>query len=254
MILLGNFDTARPKRQAVTILTGDVFGRTDILAGQAEGSPHAYLVEQSPDVSLPPHFHLTEQFQIVVAGSGMLGRSHLLAPITIHYARAKTGYGPIVAGPDGLSYLTLRPRVEYGGHYLSDPKTRIDREAPKLQATSAHVPLTQMQNTAGIENAAQTTLLEPGVGRPAAWLSRLMPADLLEVPANYGPTGRFYVVASGNASVAGETLPPWSCIWEPAGERLASIKAGAQGAEIITLQFPDNRPPPAPVPSSSTSS
>lgn len=109
MTVIGDFEAARPGRRAVTILTGDVFGRTDIVAeGDAERpGPHAFLVEQRPDVVLPAHFHLNDPFQVVVAGRGTLGRRPI-APIAVHYARGRTGYGPIVAGPDGAELLTLR--------------------------------------------------------------------------------------------------------------------------------------------------
>lgn len=50
MAITGNYDTARPNRKAVTILMGDVFGRT---------------VEQSPGASLSPHFHTTDQFPVM---------------------------------------------------------------------------------------------------------------------------------------------------------------------------------------------
>ena len=50
MAITGNYDTARLNRKAVTILMGDVFGRT---------------VEQSPGASLSPHFHTTDQFPVM---------------------------------------------------------------------------------------------------------------------------------------------------------------------------------------------
>lgn len=239
MIVSGNFQTARSGRQAVAILTGDVFGRTDIVKGNQDdaGGPHAYLVEQSPGVVLPPHFHMTDQFQVVVAGNGTLGRSHELTFATVHYARAKTAYGPLVAGAEGLSYLTLRPRVEYGGHYLSDPTAVIDRRAPKFQITG-HA------NSASTEVCA--AVIEPQSDGLAAWQAKLAPGDSLQVPEKQSHAGRFCVVLAGNAVVAGEVLPPWSCIWISNGEPSGHIKAGPQGAELLALQFPQTHTAGAP--------
>ena len=50
MAITENYDTARPNRKAVTILTGDVFGR---------------MVAQSPGASLSPDFHTTDQFPVM---------------------------------------------------------------------------------------------------------------------------------------------------------------------------------------------
>ena len=240
MIIRGNFQTAQPRRQAVTILTGDVFGRTNIIEGAGsagEGGPHAYLVEQSPGVVLPPHFHLTDQFQVVVAGDGMLGRSHELSFATVHYARAKTAYGPLVAGAQGLSYLTLRPRVEYGGHYLSDPKTVVDRRAPKFQ-TTGHTDSASPLACAPVIAAQQDGL--------AVWQAKLAPGDVLRVPEQDTHAGRFCVVLAGSAVVAQEVLPPWSCVWMSHGEQPEQIMAGPEGAELLTLQFPNTQTAEAP--------
>lgn len=239
MIVSGNFDTMRPQRQAVTILTGDVFGRTNIIAGAApDGGPHAYLVEQLPDVALPPHFHMTEQFQVVLAGSGMLGRSHTLQPLTVHYARGKTAYGPIVADGDGLSYLTLRPQVEYGAHYLSDPKTVVDRQTPKFHTTSSAVAPAAASTLAATQLAPPIEMIALDASGLAAWLSRLAAGTPLLAPAHDLRADRFYVVTGGSAVLHGETLPPWSCVWVSADEPSTRIAAGPQGAELLTLQFP----------------
>lgn len=244
MTVTGNYEQARPHRKGVTILTGDVFGRTDIIAGDGSAErPPAYLVDQLPGVSLPPHFHMTDQFQVVVAGSGMMGRGHKLAPLTVHFARGKTGYGPIVAYAQGLSYLTLLPRVEYGGHYLSDPKTQGDRKVPKFQVTSKVVPLQD-----GIADVTPArVLIEPDYSGLSVWLSALTDGQVLSSPVG-GPTGRFHVVASGTAVVDGEALPPWSCVWVSAGEGDSRIEGCAGDTEILTLQFPvcSLIPPPLP--------
>lgn len=231
MIVSGNFETAESGRQAVTILTGDVFGRTNIVGGgpDGKGGPHAYLVEQSPGVVLPPHFHLTDQFQVVVAGGGTLGRSHELAFATVHYARAKTAYGPLIAGADGLSYLTLRPHVEYGGHYLSDPGTVVDRRAPKFQTTG---------HADRASTLACAAIIDPQTDGLAAWQAKLAAGDPLQVPEGPRHAGRFCVVMAGKVVVEKEVFPPWSCIWMSAGEPPGHITAGPQGAELLTLQFP----------------
>src|SRR5262245_3090879 len=84
---------------------------TDIIGSLEEprGEPQAFVVEQAPNWTLRPHYHLMHQFQVAIAGSGMLGR-HPLAPFTVHYASPESGYGPIVSGDQGLTYITIRQK------------------------------------------------------------------------------------------------------------------------------------------------
>ena len=49
----------------------------------------------------------------VVGGGGTMGR-HEIAPIMVHYAGAYSGYGPIIAGPEGVKYFTIRAVHEAG--------------------------------------------------------------------------------------------------------------------------------------------
>ena len=109
MIVSGNFETAKSGWQAVAILTGDVFGRTHIVAGDqdGEGGPHAYLVEQSSGVVLPPHFHLTDQLQVVMAGSVAVVED-VFPPWPCIWMSAGEQPGHITAGPQGADLLTLQ--------------------------------------------------------------------------------------------------------------------------------------------------
>ena len=94
-------------------------------------SPNAALIKQSPHSVLRPHFHQASQFQIFVAGGGKLGR-HDIKPFTAHYAGQQTGYGPIIAGPEGISYFTLRPVTDTGILVLAGGSQRggpVDPEA-----------------------------------------------------------------------------------------------------------------------------
>jgi hypothetical protein len=76
-------------------------------------SPTMFLVEQPAGKVLPTHWHRENQFQVVVGGGGTMGR-HEIAPIMVHYAGAYSGYGPIIAGPEGVKYFTIRAVFEQG--------------------------------------------------------------------------------------------------------------------------------------------
>lgn len=78
-------------RVDIRLPNGGVVGKTKILGGGGNEGPNAFLVEQGPDVVLPPNFHRNRQFQLVVGGSGVIGSAHKLDPLTIHYAEGETG-------------------------------------------------------------------------------------------------------------------------------------------------------------------
>jgi len=79
--------------------------------------PMAFLVEKGPGAVTRPHFHQADQFQVVVAGRGMLG-DHELRDGAVHYTDAYSAYGPIVAGKPGIWWFTLRNRWDPGARYM----------------------------------------------------------------------------------------------------------------------------------------
>src|SRR5262249_50691449 len=70
-------------------------------------APQAFLSQGDPSRATRAHFHALDQFQIVMKGKGRLGR-HDLIPYGVHFARAYTPYGPLVADAVGMTHLTLR--------------------------------------------------------------------------------------------------------------------------------------------------
>jgi hypothetical protein len=100
----------------------DFFGEL----GKDHPGPEGFLVETpglTPGNLTPPHFHGVNQYQLMVGGGGTIGKFKL-APGVLHYADAYTPYGPIVSGPDGLDWLTLRQGSYIGGHLMPGSKDR----------------------------------------------------------------------------------------------------------------------------------
>jgi hypothetical protein len=100
--------------------------------GRPAPRPQAFLVEQSPNWQLPVHFHLEHQFQVFVAGGGSIGRQPI-SLLDVHYASPHSGYGPLVSGDAGVSYLTLRAVGDTGAWYLPEMRDKCLR-IPKVQA------------------------------------------------------------------------------------------------------------------------
>jgi hypothetical protein len=226
MMLVRSADAARATRRAGTLPNGHPFFRWEFLGRRGDASaPQAFLIEQPAGVSVPPHYHETEQFQVVVAGSGTLGRFPV-GRVSVNYTGARTGYGPIVAGPAGLSYFTLRPAGDPGARYLPAARAGLDGATRRFRLTGATV-----------EGAAPSeTLLEEPDGL-AAVLARLGPgAALSPIEATRGG-GQFLLVVGGALVHEGATLGPWSCLFVGHGA-VTPLAAATSGAVVLALRFP----------------
>ena len=204
---------------------------TDMIATRlAVGTgAQAFLVEQNPHWVTPSHFHLEQQFQVVVAGEGSIGR-HAAKPFMVHYAAPETGYGPITAGPDGIAYLTLRAMADTGAWYLHKPGSR-ERMRPGLKREQAHA-------SPGVEDgAAREVLIAPRSDGLAAHLVHLSDGAPMELPAGAPDGGRFYVFTRGTARAGDASLEALGVMFAAADEA-PTIIAGPEGADVLVLQFP----------------
>ncbi len=197
-------------------------------------APQAFLVHQDPLWRLTPHFHLQEQFQLVVGGSGTLG-VHPLLPGSIHYATRETGYGPIVAGPEGLEYMTLRCVTDPGAWYLPQSRDKQRSTLSKRQKWADAPPA-----PGGDDEVHLTEALAPDDSGLAAWFLRLPPQAQAKAPEGRNHAGRFHVVLTGSmrAAPVEDELPVRGCIFSSADEPPLEVRAGAEGLFLAILQFP----------------
>lgn len=242
MILSETLGRARSRRRPVTKpqfngfvtdLIGSGLERSDRFG---EPSPQAFLVEQPARWRLQTHFHLRHQFQVVVRGEGTLGR-HPVGPRAIHYASAHSAYGPLVAGEEGLSYLTLRVVSDTAAWYLPDAREHLKLHVAKQQVHAAPFRADGALRHPG-NGSQQETLIALDAGGLAAWRVRL-PGDALVAapPGEAAGSGRFYVVTEGSLHVAGEELEGLATVFVGRDDVLA-LRAGADGADVLVLQFP----------------
>jgi hypothetical protein len=206
------------------------YRRSDFLAPPAgAGAPQAFLVEMpTPGAVIPPHFHREDEFQVVVAGGGSLGK-HALDGVTVHFADAYTPYGPIRVGPDGLAFFTLRARADAGAQYMPESRAAMIRKARRSVAASL---------PAGGE---MVDLWSPHDDGLAAWIVRARPrAELAHPP---GDGGRYYLIVEGSVVHGGRELPRWSCVWTGPGTARPRLRAGVAGADVVVAQFPEREPP-----------
>ena len=228
----------RPIRSAPGVAGGHIF-RSDLIpeTGDAESdAPNCKLIEQQPHGVLQSHFHIVDQFQIMVAGDGLLGK-HQVAPYTVHFAAKHTGYGPITAGAQGLHYMVFRLGKDAGAGYL--PEQRGDmKDLPRRHLMGAPV---------GCLNDAQRTALPSTLKHNAITLQTDgLCATIYQAPAQQrivGPEpisgrGQFIYIAAGAAQFDGQTHEAGTAIFIAPTDPAAILTTETSGAEILVMQFP----------------
>lgn len=200
--------------------------------------PMAFLVEQPPDSVVSAHFHESNQFQLVVAGGGTLGQ-HAVGPIAIHYSNAYSAYGPLAAGPEGLWYFTLRNGYDRGAQYLPAAREALKGVRRRFrEATVGPLPAATLGSEALLPAAPD------GLG---AWRHRLAPGEAVRGPDPAEGDGQFWIVTAGVLRAAdGAELPPLSAIFVAPDEPAFAGTAGAEGLEVVVMQFPRGRDHVAP--------
>ena len=236
MIRTGTPDEGAANRRKLVLANGTGYFKSEFIAspfGEAI-APQSFLVEQDPDSVILPHFHLQNEFQVVVKGSGTFGR-HAVRPLSVHYAGAHTGYGPIVAGPGGLWYFTLRPAMDQGAKFLPESRDMMQK-GPKFQLLGRA--LSVSEDSARRAEVLCEEALPPQPDGIAGWFLRLPPGGSACAPVHPNGLGRFYVVISGRARVTGALLGRIATVFVTPEEEPVRVQAGAEGAEILVLQFP----------------
>ena len=231
--------TIEAKTRTVVYDTGGFRGYTDFMIESDPAlrpAPRVFLVHQQPDWVLRTHFHLEEQFQVVLGGSGSLG-PHPLAPVSIHYASREAGYGPLIAGPKGLDYLTLRCAGGLGIWYLPEQREKMRANLAKRQE---HVGPVAVSSPAQLALRTQTSievLIAPEDSGLAAWMLRLGPGAKIKSPVHENGGGSYCVIVSGTLERE-KTLSTPACIFTSPEEAPLSLCAGSGGLEMLLLQFP----------------
>lgn len=236
MIRTGTPQEAAANRRKLTLANGTGYFRSEFITSGFDESlaPQSFLVEQDPDSIILPHFHVQDEFQVVVKGGGSFGR-HAVHPLGIHYAGAHTGYGPIAAGSDGLWYFTLRARMDQGARFLPESRDQMQR-IPKRQLLGEL--LTDAGQGAPRIDAVVDEVFAPQDDGIGAWLMRLPNGGAMASPVHPGGLGRFYLIAAGSAQVTEGLLDRWATVFVTPEEEPVKVRAGVDGAEVLVLQFP----------------
>jgi hypothetical protein len=238
MIAYGTAAQAHKRRRSTLMPDGGVTHRAEWMETGADRwlAPTAYLVEQPPNYTVGAHFHRQNEYQVIVHGSGMLGR-HPLRPVTVHYAGAYTGYGPVVSGADGLHYFTLRPAFDPGPVYVGDHRGQMIR-GPKRQLHGESFPPCSAHDLRTLSSIEEREIFALDDCFGVAKAIRLPPAATARGSDPAGSVGQFWMVIAGSMIHGGTVLGQWETLFLSADEPALSATAGPGGLEVLLLQVP----------------
>lgn len=206
------------------ILTANILGDK---ATRDIDAPQVFYVDMiDPESRIKPHFHGVDQFQLVVRGTGTLGKE-AVEPGSFHYADAWQPYGPITAGREGLAYLTIRARHDSGVHYM--PGGGRHREGKPRRP--------HFVEPVKVASPESRTIIGPLDDGLKAAREKIAAKGVAAFATDAHSGGQIGVVLSGSIVHDAATYPGWSCFWLPPGGR-CDVLAGADGADVLALQFP----------------
>jgi rubredoxin len=175
-----------------------------------------------------------------VQGKGTIGR-HALNPYSVHFARAHTPYGPLVASAEGMTFITLRRRYDKGG------AQRLPESKPALERVSDRRPWQVTQDVAfGTASSvpASGVLVEAIDGVKNAEGLAGYRIELARGATAYAPDpsrgeGQFIVVLEGSLVHGGKEHNAITVVSIAADEGPYHLQAGARGLKALVLTFPE---------------
>lgn len=224
---------------------GTVFFGPRSSSGSAPG-PQATMSDLNANEAIVPHFHGVTMFQLFIAGSGTIGsRGQVLEPLTVQFKDHHTAYGPVTAGPLGLSFVALRMRTGNSEPtYLHNPGAREKLQPSRRRNLTAGPvkfsvePLMQSRN----EPIWETVIEETDDGL-AAHLVRLGAGKAANGPDPKRAGGYYVFVGNGSLMRGDEELPLWSMVVVEPNEETFELRAGPKGVEALVLQYPREERP-----------
>ena len=237
MIVTGSAEQGQSRRRKLRLEDGFEYFKGEWLESGHDPhlSPTMFLIEQGPHSKLATHFHRQNEFQVVVEGGGKFG-SHDTKAITVHYAGAYTGYGPIVAGENGLSYFTIRSVFEQGAFMLPQGRDKMVR-GPKRQILSKPYPASETAALAARISVETIELFSSQPDGVAATRLLLPPNGEVNAPAGTDSSGQYIIPVAGTLLHGGREFTRWEPIFVSADEPPLPLRAGASGADVLYLRL-----------------
>ena len=202
--------------------------------------PHAALAQFDPGRISRSHFHLRDQFQVVVGGKGKLGR-HDIYPYTVHFARAYTPYGPLVSDAGtGLTFFVMRAHPDPGSQRLPQALDKL-KQATDRQPWQIHRPAVFPAFQSGASTADTLLQAIPDIEDErglAAYTMCMKPDAKACAPDPSRGDGQYLVVVKGSLLHDNEEHKALALVFIRPDEDAFQIHAGPDGLEAMVLNYP----------------
>jgi hypothetical protein len=215
--------------------------RTDFFyTPENPNAPMAYLHQGDPGRVTGVHWHANDQFQIVVEGSGTLGR-HKIAPYAAQFVRAHTPYGPIVGNEEsGVSYISLLTRHDPNANYLPESRDTLlqvpDRKPwQTIQNLDFAVPTEHMVRGTVEVQAIPEMKDDRGL---QAWSWAMGPDARMVTPDPTASEGQYVLVLSGSLRHQERDYKAFTVVFVEPESGPFAVHAGSQGAKAVVVNFP----------------
>jgi hypothetical protein len=242
MLAIGRRTTSQQTRRQRVFPTGAIGAKSEwMMTGEdPKFSPTVFLYEQPADQTLAAHFHHNNEFQVFVEGNGKVG-ARVVKPVTVHYAGAYTAYGPIVAGPAGLKYFTIRTVHESGAVLVSKAQGRWPA-GPRRQATSKPFGIRPTNELESLHESNTAVILPCEEDGLSVTSVELPPRTALPPTSVGAGDGVFLLILAGSLLGAEEQLNEYESLYVTADTGLPALRAGERGAHLLVL-IPPRRDP-----------
>ncbi len=209
-----------------------------------ETGPQSLMTELDANEYAMAHYHGLDQFQIFAAGTGKMGRT-FLQPLTLQFKDHHTAYGPFTAGPQGLTFFSMRMTTANAAPVFINTPGYKEKLQPSKRRNLISSPLS-FSTEPVLMNRAEATW-EPIA--PFDQHDDGLMANLVRLGANMsvmGPdpkrsAGYYLFVCNGNLDRDGKTYPLWSMVVVEPEDGTLEIKSGNKGLEVLVLEFPIQR-------------
>lgn len=199
--------------------------------------PTARFIEAERGFVSHPHFHVADQFQVFVAGDGVMGKTPL-RDVTVHYASAYSPYGPFRAGATGLAWFTLANGWDWTQHYMPEFRDELRAAGRSPRGALCSVKPFSAQDRSAMTATTCDTLIEPENDGLAAWRYAIPANATLKAECAQQSGGMYLLLISGSGWTADRQLPEYSVIYMESGEGPVTIVGGERGLDILAMQFP----------------
>lgn len=134
-------------------------------------------------------------------------------------------------------YFTIRAVHESGAMMAATDLDRMIRGPKRQESSEPYAPLSEAE-MAAMRQARCVDLLAPAADKLAAQVWQLPPDGSAQGLDPAGSSGQFLMVLSGGLRHGGQELNTWETVFVSADEPAQTLRAGAQGAQVLLLQIP----------------